>query len=99
MERRGRAYKGRFHVQHLKQGLGTQEAEIAAFCTQLGCDVAGAHPYAEIVERVDQIIALLFAASTKALATDNQAWLKRYAWFANIVDDLAEDRPGTPLEG
>jgi hypothetical protein len=40
-----------------------------------------------------------FAGAGKALRTGNQRWLKRYQWFAEIVDELIERRPGQPLDG
>jgi hypothetical protein len=54
---------------------------------------------AEIVARVDEITALIFEMSGKALRSNNRRWLERYRWFAEIVDDLTEDRPGKPLDG
>jgi hypothetical protein len=54
--------------------------------------------YAEIVKRVDEITALLIAGATKALRTNNPLWLARYAWFAEIVDELIEQRPSASLE-
>ena len=48
---------------------------------------------AEIIKRVDEITALLFAGSAKAIRTNNQRWLKRYQWFATLVDDLMDDVP------
>jgi hypothetical protein len=54
---------------------------------------------AEIVAHVDEITVLLFDRAGKALRSNNERWLKRYAWFAEIVDDLIEQRPGAPLDG
>jgi hypothetical protein len=54
---------------------------------------------AEIVAHVDEITALLFDRAGKALRSNNERWLRRYAWFADIVDDLIEQRPGEPLDG
>jgi hypothetical protein len=53
----------------------------------------------EIIKRVDEITALLFAGSAKALRTNNQRWLKRYQWFGTLVDDLMDDVPRKPLDG
>jgi hypothetical protein len=41
----------------------------------------------------------MFAASGRALATGNAGWMKRYAWFTNIIDVLSDDVPGKPLDG
>ena len=54
---------------------------------------------AEIIKRVDEITELLFAGSAKALRTNNQRWLKRYQWFAKLVDDLMDDVPRQPRDG
>ena len=54
---------------------------------------------AEIIKRVDEITTLLLAGSAKALRTNNQRWLKRYQWFATLVDDLMDDVPRRPLDG
>jgi hypothetical protein len=63
---------------------------------ELGVPVAND---AEIVERVDEITALMLAASAKAISTGNRRWMARYRWFAAIIDDLTEDRPGKALDG
>jgi hypothetical protein len=54
---------------------------------------------AEIVARVDEITALLFAASIKAWRTDNQRWKERYRWFLATMAELHDDVPGKPLDG
>jgi hypothetical protein len=54
---------------------------------------------ADIVKRTDEITTLLFAGAGKALRTGNQRWLERYQWFAEIVDELIERRPGQPFDG
>ena len=54
---------------------------------------------AEIIKRVDAIIALLFAGSVKANRSNDQRWLKRYQWFATLVDDLMDDVPRRPRDG
>ena len=54
---------------------------------------------AEIIKRVDEITALLFAGSVKANRSNNQRWLKRYQWFVKLVDNLMDDVPRRPLDG
>jgi hypothetical protein len=54
---------------------------------------------AETIKRVDEITALLFAGSAKANRKNDQRWLKRYQWFATLVDDLMDDVPRKPLDG
>jgi hypothetical protein len=54
---------------------------------------------AEIIKRIDEITALLFAGSAKAIRSNNQRWLRRYQWFATLVDDLMDDVPRKPLSG
>ena len=48
---------------------------------------------AEIIKRVDEITALLFAGSVKANRSNDQRWLRRYQWFVMLVDDLMHDAP------
>jgi hypothetical protein len=54
---------------------------------------------AKIVNRVDEITALLFDSAGRALRTNNQRWLERYEWFAKLVDNLMSDAPRQPLDG
>ena len=54
---------------------------------------------AEIIKRVDAITALLFAGSVKANRSNDQPRLKRYRWFATLVDDLMDDAPRRPPDG
>jgi hypothetical protein len=52
-----------------------------------------------VLARVDEITAILFAASVRAWRGDNQRWKERYRWFAAIVSELLDDEPGKPLDG
>jgi len=54
---------------------------------------------AEIIKRVDEITALLFAGSVKANRSNDQRWLRRYQWFVMLVDDLMDDVPRKALDG
>jgi hypothetical protein len=54
---------------------------------------------AEIVARVDEIAAVLFAASIKTWRTDNQRWKERYRWFLETMAELHDDVPSKPLHG
>jgi hypothetical protein len=54
---------------------------------------------AEIVKHVEEITILLIDRTGIALATGNLAWLERYGWFLDIMQTLADDRPGQSLGG
>ena len=54
---------------------------------------------AEIVAYVDEITALLLAASSRALRADNQRWTERYRWFFEAIAELQDALPDTPLDG
>ena len=43
---------------------------------------------AEIVAHVDEITALLLAASERALRVDDQRWKERYRWFFETIAEL-----------
>jgi hypothetical protein len=53
---------------------------------------------AEVVAHVDEITAVILAASLKALSTDNRQWMMRYRWFAEIVGELGNDPPDKWLD-
>ena len=55
--------------------------------------------HAEIIAHVDEITALLFAASERALRADNQRWKERYRWFFEAIAELQDTLPGKPLDG
>ena len=54
---------------------------------------------AEIIAHVDEITALLLAASDRALRADNQRWKERYRWFFEAIAGLQDALPGKPLDG
>ena len=54
---------------------------------------------AEIVKWVDEITALLWDRAGTALRDNNTRWLARYSWFAELVDELMEQRPGKRFDG
>ena len=62
---------------------------------ELGVPIADA----EIVHRVDEITILLIHGAGMAVRTNDTHWLERYQWFAEIVDEFIEQRPGKPLDG
>ena len=49
---------------------------------------------AEIIAHVDEITALLLAASSRALRADNQRWRERYRWFFEAIAELQDDAAG-----
>ena len=54
---------------------------------------------AEIIAHVDEITALLLAASSRALRADDQRWTERYRWFFEAIAELQDALPDTPLDG
>ena len=52
-----------------------------------------------IVAETNNIMAALMAASTHALAHDDQAWIERHRWFGEALDRLFRDQPATRLDG
>ena len=54
---------------------------------------------AEIIAHVDEITALLLAASLRAWRADNQLWKERYRWFFEAVAELQEALPDKRLDG
>jgi hypothetical protein len=64
----------------------------------LGLAAAGASDQA-IVDRVDDIMAVMLGAVARATATGDEDWLSRYTWFVDLVERLAEGREGKPLDG
>ena len=54
---------------------------------------------AEIIAHVDEITALLLAASLRAWRADNQRWKERYRWFFEVIAELQDASPDKPLDG
>jgi hypothetical protein len=52
-----------------------------------------------IVERTDEITALLLGALGRAITERRHNWLQHYGWFTDLVIELLEDEPGKPLDG
>jgi hypothetical protein len=52
-----------------------------------------------ILDRVDDIMALLLGGVAKATAQRDEAWLSRYAWFVDLVEGIASGEVGKPLDG
>ena len=52
----------------------------------------------EIIAHVDEITALLLAASDRAWCADNQRWKERYRWFFEAIAELQDGLPGKPLD-
>ena len=49
-----------------------------------------------ILDRVDDINALLLRGLMMALAEDDADWFSRYAWFVDLVTAMLEDAAGKP---
>ena len=54
---------------------------------------------AAIVAYVDEITALLLAASDRASRARDQRWKERYRWFFEAIAELHDDLPDQPLDG
>ena len=52
-----------------------------------------------ILDRVDDIMALLLGGVANATAQRDEAWLSRYAWFVDLVEGIASGEVGKPLDG
>jgi hypothetical protein len=53
----------------------------------------------EIVERVDDITAILFGLTCRPVHAGDHEWIARFGWFGEILDALDNDVPGKPLDG
>ena len=53
---------------------------------------------AEIIAHVDEITALLLAASVRAWRPGDQRWKERYRWFFRGHCGATEGPPGKPLD-
>jgi len=60
-------------------------SRLAAAYLEYKDDLGDSLDDAEIIKRVDEITALLFAGSAKATRSNNQRRLNRYRWFATLV--------------
>ena len=78
--------------------LAAIRSRLAAAYLEHNDDLGVSLDDAEIIKRVDEITALLFAGSAKANRSNDQRWLKRYRWFATLVDDLMGGVPRGPLD-
>jgi hypothetical protein len=61
----------------------------------LGAEAARASDQA-ILDRVDDITALLLRGLTTALAEGDADWFRRNAWFVDLVTAMLEDATGKP---
>jgi hypothetical protein len=52
-----------------------------------------------ILDRVDDITALMLGALGRAVAERRHTWLLHYGWFVDLVNELLDDLPGKPLDG
>ena len=53
----------------------------------------------QIVDHVDDITAILFGLTLRAMRDNDHEWVMRFAWFGEIVDEQTHDEPGKPLDG
>jgi hypothetical protein len=52
-----------------------------------------------ILDRVDEITALMLGALGRAMAERRAPWLLHYSWFVDLINELLDDLPGKPLDG
>jgi hypothetical protein len=64
----------------------------------LGTQAAVASDQA-IRDSVDDITALLLRGMAHALGSGNYGWLPKFDWFVGLIEALADERPGQPLDG
>jgi hypothetical protein len=63
-------------------------------------DIGAPHATDEaIVDRTDEITALMLGAMARAIAERRHTWLLHYSWFVDLVNELSDDEPGKPLDG
>jgi hypothetical protein len=53
----------------------------------------------DILDQVDDITALMFGALGRAMAERRHTWLQHYGWSTDLVIELLEDEPSSPLDG
>ena len=63
----------------------------------LGPEAARASDQA-ILDRVDDITEVLLRDLTTALTEGDADWLRRHAWFLDLVTAMLEDAAGKPLD-
>jgi hypothetical protein len=52
-----------------------------------------------ILDHVDDILTILLDTTDEAVALRSTHWLRRYAWFVDLIGDIVTNRPGKPLNG
>jgi hypothetical protein len=52
-----------------------------------------------ILDRVDDIMAVMLCSVAKAMVRRDAAWLARYSWFVDLIEALVEGSKGKPLDG
>jgi hypothetical protein len=63
-------------------------------------DVGAPHATDEaIVERTDEVTALMLGAMARAIAERRHTGLLHYSWFVNLINELLDALPGKPLDG
>jgi hypothetical protein len=94
---------GERHCQaiHKSDAMQDVRAQVAQILIEhkadLGPEVALASDQA-ILDRVDDITEVLFRGLTTALTEGDADWLRRYAWFVDLVTAILEDAAGKPLD-
>jgi len=53
----------------------------------------------DILDRVDDNMAILMAGTARAWRTRSTEFLPRYAWFVDLLSRLIEREPGKPFHG
>ena len=53
----------------------------------------------DILDRVDDITALMLGALGRAMAERRATWLLHYSWFVDLINELLDDLPSKPLDG
>ena len=76
------------------------EARFARVYLDHKADIGAPHATdQDILDRVDDITALMLGALGRAMAERRHTWLEHYGWFTDLVIELLDDVPGKPLDG
>ena len=88
-------------VQDEVEALRDVRAQLAQIFIErkadLGPEAARASVHA-ILDRVDDITEVLLRDLTTALTEGDTDWLRRYAWFLDLVTGMLEDAAAKPLD-
>ena len=81
-------------------GFAAIKARLARAYLDHKADIGAPHATdQDILDRVDDITALMLGALGRAMAERRHTWLEHYGWFTDLVIELLDDVPPEPLDG